>query len=275
MKLSEFQSLFQARLLAGPGEGDAPLLAALRESTRGAGRDELLHVYQSGYRVRLESFLHEDHPGLRALLGEEAFEALAGEYVAANPPKDRNARWYTTGLPDYMRESPRWRDDGRALSMALFERAMVDAFDAPDAAPLTIQALARYAPEDSPRLVFAFHPSLIVLELSAGTFAAYVSMDAEAEETDAPASAPDARDTAAIAENETVAVWRCEEKTSFRELEPDEFLALNEARAGQAFGDICQMAAFQHSGEIAPERLAQFLASWFEDGMVAGVSLRA
>ena len=34
------------------------------------------------------------------------------------------------------------------------------------------------------------------------------------------------------------------------------------------------MAAFQQAGEIEPERLAQFLASWFEDGMITGVSLK-
>lgn len=266
MNLAEFQALFQSRLLAGAGEGDAPLIARLRESQRGAGRDELLYVYQSGYRIRLEGFFHEDHPGLRALLGDDSFDRLIRAFIDANPPRDRNARWYTTGLPDYMAASPRWRDDRRAVSMALFERAMVDAFDAPDAEALTVQALAAFAPEESPGLVFAFDPSLYLLELSAGTLASYLAL--EAAEGGEPPPAPD---TDAI---ETVAVWRCNEETVFRELEPDEYLALNEARAGQAFGDICQMAAFQHGGEIKPERLAQFLASWFEDGMISGVSLK-
>lgn len=285
MNLAEFQALFQARILAGPSEADAPLLTALRESQRGVGRDELLRVYQTGYRVRLESFLYEDHSGLRALIGDDAFERLARAFVEANPPKNRNARWYTTGLPDYMAVTPPWRDDRRALSMAAFERAMVDAFDAPNADALTIQSLANFPPEDSPRLVFEFHPSLIMLELAAGTMADYQGSD-EDEEAEAvegeegesvEASEPDAEEKAgsfAPDATETVAVWRCNEETAFRELEGDEYVALSEARAGRAFGEICQMAAFQQSGDIAPERLAQFLASWFEDGMVVGVSLR-
>jgi hypothetical protein len=273
MKLSDFQTLFQARLLAGPGEGDAPLIAQLRESRRGAARDELLHVYQSGYRVRLESFLHEDYPGLRALLGEERFETLIGDYVSANPPKDRNARWYTTGLPDYIRAHPQWREDGRVLSMALFERAIVDAFDAPNAEPLTIQALAGFPAEQSPRLVFGFHPSLFVLQLAPGTFAAYQAMNGESRESDE--DAPEAQERGGGEEFEAAAVWRCDEESVFRELDSDEYLALNEARAGRAFGDICQMAAFQQAGDIEPERLAQFLASWFEDGMVTGATLQA
>ena len=268
MKLADFQSLFQARILAGPGAEDAPLLRTLRESQRGAARAELLEVYQSGYRLRLEGFLYEDHPGLLDLLGEEAFDAVVAEYVAANPPTNRNARWYTTGFPDFLQAHPTWRDDARAVSMALFERAMVDAFDAPDAEPLTIQALANFPPEESPRFVFAFHPSLVVLDLAAGTLAAYGASDDETAEGQGEARPP-----VPDAGVETVAVWRRQDESAYRELEPDEFLALNEARDGRAFGDICQMAAFQHAGEIAPERLAQFLASWFEDGMVVGVAL--
>jgi hypothetical protein len=285
MNLSEFQSLFQARILAGPGADDAPLIQSLRKSQRGVAREELLRVYQSGYRVRLESFLYEDHPGLRALLGDEAFETLVRDFVESNPPKNRNARWYTTGFPDYMAAQAQWRDHGPALSMALFERAMVDAFDAPNAESMTIQALAGFAPEDSPRLVFAFHPSLILLQLSAGTMAAYQAASeedetAEGEEGDETAGDDDAGEidekdaVLAPGATETVAIWRVNEETAFRELEADEYVALSEAKAGRAFGDICQMAAFQQSGEIAPERLAQFLASWFEDGMVIGASLR-
>lgn len=272
MKLADFQSLFQARILAGPGEADAPLIEALRESQRGAARAELLNVYQTGYRVRLESFLYEDYPGLRRLVGDEDFEALAREYVEANPPRDRNARWYTTGLPEYMRDHPRWGGDRQALSMAVFERAIVDAFDAPDADPLTLQALAEFAPEDSPNLVFEFHPSVILLAAAAGTFAAYEADDDDEEGGEGGCNKAPAPEDGAT---EAIVVWRCNEESAFRELDPDEHVAMSEAKAGRAFGDICQMAAFQQSGDIEPERLAQFLASWFEDGMIVGVSRKA
>jgi hypothetical protein len=159
--------------------------------------------------------------------------------------------------------------------MALFERAMVDAFDAPDAEPLGIQSLAAFPAEESARLVFAFHPSLVLLELSAGTLLAYsrsqlAGEDEEEELVEFESEpAPEAGEGA-----EAVAVWRTNEDTAFRELEPDEFVALSEARAGRAFGEICQMAAFQQAGDIEPQRLAQFLASWFENGMIVGVTLR-
>lgn len=266
MKLADFQALFQARILDGAGEADKPLLDALRPSTRGARRETLLGVYQDGYRVRLADFIAEDHPGLRGVLGDEAFDALVEGYIAAGPSQHRNARWYTTGLPDFMQASPRWRDNAAAVSMALFERAMVDAFDAADAAPLPIDELSKFAPDDWPRLRFAFHPSLTLLDLPAGTLDAYgaATGDGNEEMDDEPND-----------HIEHVAVWRVGEESAYRELEEDEYVALNEARNGHAFGDICQMAAFQQGGEIEPARLAQCLATWFEDGMVTAVEVSA
>ncbi|TLG78889.1 DNA-binding domain-containing protein [Methylocystis sp. B8] len=267
MKLADFQSLFQERVLAGSGEADKPLLKKLRSSPRGATPETLLDVYQTGYRIRLADFVSQDHPGLRAILGDETFEALVDDYIDWRPSREPNARFFTTGLPDFMRENSPWRDDARAVSMALFERATVDAFDAADETSLAVQALADFTPEDWPRLAFDFDPSLTLLELAAGTVRAYDAAinEEEAEKVDAPTAGDQV---------EYAAVWRVAHESAYRQLEPDEYVALNEARAGQAFGDICQMTAFQQAGEIAPERLAQCLSSWFQDGMIIGVRVR-
>lgn len=265
MTLAEFQALFQACIHAGAGPGDDAALKLVRPSPHGAAPQDLLGVYQSGYRIRLVDYLAEDHPGLLGLLGDDDFEALAAEYIAAQPPRDRNARWYTTGLPDFMRKSPRWRDNARAVSMALFERAIVDAFDAADSTPLGIGVLSALPSEDWPSLVFGFHPSLTLHELTAGTLETYDVVTGE----DAAGPPPPQEGV------ERVAVWRVGHESAFRELEPDEYVALSEALAGAAFGDICQMTAFQQSGEIEPERLAQCLASWFEDGMIVSAACAA
>ncbi|MBM3625972.1 MAG: DUF2063 domain-containing protein, partial [Alphaproteobacteria bacterium] len=249
------------------GEADKPLLKKLRLSPRGATPETLLDVYQTGYRIRLADFVSQDHPGLRAILGDETFETLVDDYIDWRPSCEPNARFFTTRLPDFMRENSPWRDDARAVSLALFERAMVDAFDAPDKTPLAVQALADFTPEDWPRLAFDFDPSLTLLELAAGTVRAYDAAinEEEAEKVDAPTAGDQV---------EYAAVWRVDHESAYRQLEPDEYVALCEARAGHAFGDICQITAFQQSGEITPERLAQCLSSWFEDGMIIGVRVR-
>jgi hypothetical protein len=267
MKLADFQSLFQQSMLAGAGEADKPLLKKLRSSPRGATPETLLGVYQSGYRLRLADFVAQDHPGLRAVLGAETFETLIDDYIDQRPSRDPNARFFTTGLPDFMKDCPTWRDDARAVSMALFERAMVDAFDAADKTPLAVQALAEFSSNDWQRLAFDFDPSLALLELAAGTIAAY---DAAISE-----EPPEKIDASAAGDGiEYAAVWRVDHESAYRQLEPDEYVALCEARAGHAFGDICQMTAFQQSGEIAPERLAQCLSSWFQEGLIIGLRVR-
>lgn len=255
MKLSELQAMFQAGVLAGLEPDGAPILEGVRNSKR-ADRATLFGVYANAYHVRLTEFLIADFPALRAFLGEEAFETLAADYIAAEPSRRRNARWYTARLPDFMQESAKWRDDARAIDLARLERALTDAFDARDANPLSLDTLASFEWEQWPRLAFAFHPSLALLELRAGT-----------TETHEAATAGDAipapRDG-----DEKVAVWRANEDSVHCELEADEFFVLSLAVAGHAFGDICQMAAFRDSADAAPERIARFLTGWFEEGLV-------
>jgi hypothetical protein len=259
MKLAELQALFQAGVLSGDEES-AQILPAIKPSQQET-RETLFSVYVNAYRIRLDEFLNEDYPALRALLGEASFEALVAAYISANPPRHRNARWYSTALPEFLRECEPWGNDARAISLACFERALTDAYDAAEAEALSIDSLAAFPSERWPSLSFALHPSLILLELDAGAVETYEALTSE-EPGDVSASR---------AGTEFAAVWRSGLESVYRVIEPDEYLALNEARAGRAFGEICQMAAFQQGDALTPARLAQILANWFAERLVVGV----
>ncbi len=142
------------------------------------------------------------------------------------------------------------------------ERALTDAFDAADCDSCALEALAAYEPQDWPRLVFAFHPSLRLFRVSVGTVGLYEALSSERAPLQLEPSD----------EEEAVAIWRSGFDPAYRTLSADEFLALNEARAGKSFGDICQLVAFQEDEAAAPERLAQFLVNWFADGLVVALS---
>lgn len=260
MTLADLQAMFQAGVLAGHEDG-APILDRVKNSRR-ADRTTLFGVYVNAYRLRLAEFLVSDYPALRALIGEEAFDALALDYIEAEPSRRRNARWYTTRLPDYLRRSEAWRENDFAIDLALFERALTDAFDATDTPALRLDALGGFAPEDWPRLVFGFHPSLILLELTGGVIATHAAV-AEGRALPAPGAG-----------KAPVAVWRADLDSVYRELEADEHLALSLAMQGHAFGDICQMAAFRDEIEASPERIAQLLTGWFEEGLVVSAQVR-
>lgn len=259
MNLKDLQSLFQSAILAGDEE-DAAVLGSISAGGE-ADKTTKFGVYVNAYRIRLSEYVDEDYPTLRALLGDDVFEALVEEYIAANPSHYPNARWYASRLPQFLQAHDEWSLDLPAIGMALFERALTDAFDAEDAPALSIEALAEFSPEDWPKLKFSFHPSVQVLEIAAGTLAAYLALNA-----DEPQEIPDPQDGL-----ERVAIWRAKHDPLYRDIDDDEFLALNEARAGQSFAEICQMVAFQNENQPAAERLAQFLVSWFSEGMVTGV----
>jgi hypothetical protein len=275
VKLAELQSLFQAAVLTGDAE-DGALLDVVAPP-READRPTMMGVYVNAYRLRLAEFLDEDFPALRVLLGDDDFEALVEAYIDENPSRLRNARWYTTRLPEFMQESENWSANALAIGLALFERALTDAYDAADAPALSIETLAEFSPQDWPRLGFTFHPSLRLIEVAAGVLDAYAA--ATADEQDEEAARADEEDEGALedrpsdaSESETIAIWRADLDPAYRQLDPDEHLALFEAMAGQSFGDICQLVAFQNEGQSATERLARFLVTWFSEGLVIGVA---
>jgi len=275
VKLAELQSLFQSAVLTGDAE-DGALLDVVAPP-READRPTMMGVYVNAYRLRLAEFLDEDFPALRVLLGDDDFEALVEAYIDENPSRLRNARWYTTRLPEFMRESENWSANALAIGLALFERALTDAYDAADAPALSIETLAEFSPQDWPRLGFTFHPSLRLIEVAAGVLDAYAA--ATADEQDEEAARADEDDEGALedrpldaSESETIAIWRADLDPAYRQLDPDEHLALFEAMAGQSFGDICQLVAFQNEGQSATERLARFLVTWFSEGLVIGVA---
>ena len=272
MKLSELQSLFQSAVLTGDAE-DAAILDIVAPP-RDADRPTMMGVYVNAYRLRLAEFLDEDYPALRVLLGDDEFEALVEAYIDANPSRLRNARWYTTRLPEFMQESESWSANALAIGLALFERALTDAYDAADAPAQSIETLAEFSPQDWPRLGFTFHPSLRLIEVAAGVLDAYGAATADEDEARSAEDDEGALEDRPMDanESETIAIWRSDLDPAYRQLDPDEYLALFEAMEGQSFGDICQLVAFQNEGQSATERLARFLVTWFSEGLVIGVA---
>ncbi len=180
MKLAELQSLFQSAVLTGDAE-DAAILDIVAPP-READRPTMMGVYVNAYRLRLAEFLDEDYPALRAMLGDDDFEALVEAYIDANPSRLRNARWYATRLPEFMQESENWSANALAIGLALFERALTDAYDAADEPAQSIETLAEFSPQDWPRLGFTFHPSLRLIEVAAGVLDAYAAATADEHE---------------------------------------------------------------------------------------------
>jgi hypothetical protein len=254
--LEDLQRAFQDYLLAS-SDG---FQAAVRD-TRKADRTTLLDVYREGYALRLIEVLTSDYPGVMAMAGPADFDRMARAYIASHPSRHPSVRWYGQGLGDFLAATPPFNGSPDAAEMARFEWALGEAFDSPDVAPVTAEALMALAPEAWETLSFTTLPSLRRLTFAFDVPQAWQRRDdveagnLEVEATAAPVA---------------WAIWRPEFISNFRSLEDDEALMLEALVEGRPFPELCESLVPFTGEEQAPARAAGLLRAMVEGGMIAG-----
>jgi len=249
--LAELQTAFQGDLL---GRRDRAFTDRLVPTSK-AGVEALIGVYRDAYLLRLIEALSDDHPAVLKQLGDDGFAALTRAYAVAHPSRHPSIRWFGAALPAFLGEAEPWSARPWLAELAAFERALRDAFDAADAQPIGIEAMAAVAPEAWPGLRFRFLPSLRRLDL--GWSAVRTWQDESApERLDAPLA---------------WAIWRPALVTEYRSLEPDEAWALDAAASGATFAELCEGLLQWHAPEQAPARAAGLLRAWLDHRMLAAV----
>ena len=119
------QADFQRGILAGDDQVLGEILDSPKEK-----RETLFGVYRYAYGSRLVDALRNDHELLHAYLGDEMFDEMGHAYVRARPSEHPNLRWFSQGLPEFLRAnapysdypvlgiSPRWKKRLTTLSTA-------------------------------------------------------------------------------------------------------------------------------------------------------------
>jgi hypothetical protein len=239
-------------------------LAALQrrfydQVTAGAPADGLiasgdLDIYARMYASRLHDALAEDYPKLHAALGDEPFAAIARGYLRAHPPRSFTLRDAGLGLADHLRagtDGPAW-----AADLAALERARVEVFDAPDAAPLVhadVVALADRLPE----LVLAWIPAAVLVPLAWAVDDLWSAI-----EDDQPSFEP-------ACEPRVVRVWRRDRAVLHRTLDDDEVELARGLASSARFADACELLGRIHGDDASP-RAAELLLRWlYEELLVA------
>ncbi len=236
--LSALQRDFQAFIL----HGDSAALQTLSARSRP-------EIYAGAYIGRLTEVLAADYEVLARILGEDAFDSLARDYIAAHPSKARSARHFGAELPDFLDHHPLAKEYPPIADMARFEKALADAFDAEDADILSIADMAAIEPGLWPRLTFTFHPSVNRLELQHKVDGAWSGDDVEAGEPT------------------RYLIWRQDLVSMYRALDREaESLAL--AMAGASFGDICLAVDQNDDPQMAAQIAATYLRTWIEHGLI-------
>lgn len=236
--------------LVSAGDGDAPVR-------------QRVDVYRDGYRLRLIEVLDNDHPGLRQLAGADGFDALCRAYIDARPSTHFNIRWFGAGLATFLRTQAPWSQRPALTEMAALEWALTLAFDAVDEPPVALAEVAALTPEQWPSMRLRFAAALQRLDL--GTNVGAIRRALDREETVPPAEVFDAP--------RAWVVWRRDRGVYQRALEADEAGALDAARLGSRFAELCDRLCEWHAEDQVALQAAGFLKHWIEQQWVTALTV--
>ena len=150
-----------------------------------------------------------------------------------SPSQHPNLRWFSQGLPDFLKSAKPYSDYPVLADLAALEKALNDAFDAAEAPVLALADMAGFAPELWNDLAFQPHPSACRLDLSTNAAAIWLAL--KNDETP-----PDA---ATLEEPLALLIWRQDTTPMFRELSIEEAMMWDEAASSIPFGVLCEMLA--------------------------------
>lgn len=252
------QAAFQRGIL----DGDETVLAEILDSPR-EKRDVLLGVYRHAYGSRLVEAMRNDHELLHRYLGDETFDELGHAYVKARPSGNPNLRWFSQGLPEFLRSTAPYSSHPVLSELAALEKALNDAFDAADGKVVELADMAGFAPEAWSSLRFAPHPSAARLELATNATAIWLAL----KNDEAPPEA------LALDEPAHLLIWRQDVTPMFRELLAEEAMMWDEAASGIPFGVLCEMLATYDDPDGAAGRGAGYLHGWITAELLTNVSV--
>lgn len=255
-ELATLQGDFQQYLLRGD-----PAIGARVTGTARVPAATRLAVYGGAYRARLAEALATTYAALAKLLDAD-FEELAQAYVASHDSPYFSVRYYGEDLARFLESEERYAAAPLLADLARWEWAMTAVFDAADATALEAAALARVAPDAWARLRFEWHPSVTRLDLA---WNAPQVWQALTEDSARPAAAVTAEATPWL-------LWRERLTTYFRSLSATEARALDAARRGWPFGELCELLCEQVGEDEAPLTAATFLRGWVGAGLITATA---
>jgi hypothetical protein len=220
---------------------------------------ERIDIYADMYFYRLRDALAEDFAAVSAVVGEDNFHNLVTDYLIAHPPSHFSLRYAGRDLPPFLFHHPLSRRWPYLADLARLEWAILDAFDAPDAAVLPPTTLAAVPPESWPALRFQPTPSLRVLQLEWPVDEVW--KEVQREET------PKVPARAAV----SVRVWRQDLRVYHRRIDAAERVALGAVQDAASFADVCEQIA---TYDVRVDRAFALLQAWLDDGLLSGFALR-
>lgn len=215
---------------------------------------EQVDIYRRQFWLRHVDSLLEDHPGLRAVLGEDDNDAFLRAYLAAFPPK-------TPSLRDLGKDLARFADTYAfpeakaelAREMIRYELAFVDVFDGKEPDKLDPAKLAS-VPEDAwDRARIVVNPLAVRMRFTHPVHEIRLAAKEDRSFDDLVRQRGDY----------PVVLFRDELMIRFEVLEPDAFLLLEALARGESLVSACDALAEGRS-EAEQEALSSKVGGWFQ-----------
>jgi hypothetical protein len=268
--LEQTQQLFW-KLISAP-EGVAPGLAALSPSERHTAtallRDdarlsaiERLDIYADMYFYRIRDCLKEDFGAVCGVIGEAAFHNLVTAYLLVHPSSHFSLRYVGQHLPAFVRTHALGAQWPYLADLATLEWSILEAFDAPDAEPITAATLATIPAEGWPELRFELTPSLKLLRLEWPVHDVW----ARTQRQEAVGEV--------YAAQTFIRVWRQNLRVFHRAIDPTQCAALEALSKAATFAQICEPIAATVGDAAGADRAATFLQEWIADGLLTACVL--
>ena len=204
---------------------------------------ERLEIYNRMYWFRVLDSLYDDCPGLRAVLGDQKFIALAEAYLVKYPSSSFTLRNLPRRLARFIRAAPRYTRPHTALchDLARFEWARVEVFDTAARPVFTTNDLLDIPAARQGKLRLTLQPylQLLALDYPVDEFILAVKQREAGLLRGEASNAPSARRK--LRKNKTrlpararthVAIHRLNSRIFFKRLEPAAYRILTALRGG-------------------------------------------
>lgn len=236
---------------------------------------ERLEIYNRQYWFRVLGALAEDFPALRSVIGARAFEAMSVAYLSAHPSRSFTLRNLGSHLAEWLRKNPQFAGRRAALAndVARVEWAFVEAFDAAEHEPLTLEQIATL--DGGSRLALQPHLQLIELGYPVDDLVLNLHKTEKRQTSEAGVQHEDGEHEPAklpLLRRRTtwLAAHRVDYSVYYLRLKRGEFHTLSAIRAGRPLGEAIELGITTARVPSAkrPQLVREWFTNWAELGWI-------